>query len=211
MSKMIDLTGQTFGRLTVRERAENTKDGKASWKCICECGNEITVIGKDLRSGNTKSCGCYSREVASMKAKKHGYSKSRIHNIWLMMKQRCYNPKYPQFKDWGGRGITICDEWLGEHGAENFIKWAKENGYADNLEIDRKNNDGNYCPENCRWATRKEQANNKRCTHLITFNGKTQSIKQWAEEIGINYGTLISRIEDYGWSIEKALTTAVQK
>lgn len=211
MSKFIDLTGQKFNRLTVVERAENTKDGKASWKCICECGNEITVIGKDLRSGNTKSCGCYNRESASIRAKKHGYSKSRIHNIWLLMKQRCFNPQQPQFKDWGGRGITICDEWLGEHGAENFIKWSKENGYADNLEIDRINNDGNYCPENCRWTTRKEQANNKRCTHFITYNGKTQSIKQWAEEIGVNYDTLISRINKYHWNIEKALTTAVRK
>ena len=121
------------------------------------------------------------------------------------MKTRCGNPKHHEYHNYGGKGISVCDEWKGSFQA--FREWAIESGYADGLTIDRSDNEKNYCPENCRWATYKQQANNKTQNHLVTYNGKTQSIAQWAEELGINRVTLQARINRYGWDIEKAMTT----
>ena len=143
--------------------------------------------------------------------KKHGKSNERIFWVWRGMKLRCYVPSNNRYNRYGGRGIKVCDDWLGEHGAENFINWALQNGYADNLTIDRIDNDGNYEPSNCRWVTQKEQANNRRSNHILEFNGKKQTMKQWADELGIKYTTLKRRILAYHWSVEKALTTPTQK
>lgn len=204
--RLIDLTGQKFGRLTVTKRAEN-KNGRVAWLCVCECGNELITTTDNLRSGDTQSCGCYNKERTIQTHQKHGLRYKKLYAIHQSIKARCYNKNNKQYKDYGGRGIKVCDEWLGEHGAENFIKWALSNGYADNLTIDRVNNNKGYSPDNCRWATPKEQGNNTRRNHYITYNGETHTLSQWAEIKNIKRGTLNSRINKYHWEIERALCT----
>lgn len=204
MSKFIDLTGQKFGRLTVIERAEN-KGKHTVWKCKCECGNIIDVYSTHLNQGKSTSCGCLRVELIKERSTTHGKSKTRLNNIYNTMKQRCYNESNSCFYRYGARGITICDEW--ENSFKAFYAWSMANGYADNLTIDRIDNNKGYSPDNCRWATVKEQSNNRRNNHLITYNGKTQTMTQWAEELGINKSTLRSRINLYHWAIEKAFNT----
>ncbi len=163
MPALIDLTGQKFGRLTVIERHERPKERRsreAFWLCKCDCGNESTLSGYELRSGNTKSCGCYHKAITSKIHKKHGYCGTRLYRIYYKMKERCYKPSNDNYKYYGGLGITICDEWLNNFQA--FADWAMSHGYADNLTIDRINNEGNYEPSNCRWITIQEQQRNKR-------------------------------------------------
>ena len=153
-----DLTGLHFGRLTVLERVENDKHRKARWLCVCDCGEKTVVVGSDLQKGNTQSCGCFHKEsVAKILAKineSHGESRTRLYQTWGMMKQRCYNPKSQIYHRYGGRGITVCDEWRNDF--EAFREWALSHGYAEGLTIDRIDVDGNYCPENCQWLTRSE-------------------------------------------------------
>ena len=127
----------------------------------------------------------------------------RLYGIWLNMRRRCADSKQPNFSNYGGKGITVCDEWNGSY--KEFYNWAIANGYSDDLTLDRIDNKGNYEPSNCRWATWKEQQNNRSYNNLLTYNGKTQNVKQWAEEFGINYKTLWNRLFTYKWSVEKAL------
>lgn len=155
-----DITSQQFGKLKVISRVENDWLNNARWLCECDCGNEIIVLGYALRNKNTRSCGCLGRKSRINANTKHNLSDHRLHLIWDNMKQRCYNQKSPNFKYYGGRGIKICDEWLNNF--INFYNWSMNNKYAENLSIDRIDNDGNYEPSNCRWVTMKEQCNNKR-------------------------------------------------
>ena len=197
MGKFIDLTGQKYNRLTVIERASDYifKNGTRNtrWKCKCDCGNEVIVSTSHLRSGHTKSCGCYAKEVSIQNGlkKKHGLKDSRVYRIWSCMKTRCYNKKDEHFKDYGERGIVVCDEWKDDFQA--FYDWSMSHGYADNLTIDRIDVNGNYEPSNCRWVTQKEQSNNKRTTPFVTFNGVTKTLFEWSEITGIKYQTLFYR------------------
>lgn len=166
--KLIDLTGQKFHRLTVIKRhSENNKQNKPMWVCKCDCGQMIVVTGSDLKSGNTKSCGCWDKDVGRRKLTTHGYSKTRLYYIWSNMKDRCCNPNNKRYKDYGGRGIFVCDEWL--HDFVAFREWAYKNGYDDTAPfgqctIDRANNNDGYTPFNCVWSTLRQQAHNKRNT-----------------------------------------------
>jgi len=157
---LLDIRGQTFTRLTVIDRAANYKNGSARWRCRCECGNEVIAIGQKLRDGRVKSCGCYNRDVARQRMQTHGESSTRLFKIWGGMLNRCSNPRNRNWPNYGGRGIAVCAPWASSY--EAFRDWSVSNGYADNLSIDRINNDGDYEPSNCRWATVEVQSINKR-------------------------------------------------
>lgn len=205
--KVIDITGRRFGRLVVLQQAEQSQSGDIRWLCQCDCGKITTVRGSCLRSGHTQSCGCYQRERTGNANRRHGETDSRIHHEWAAIKARCYNPKNKRYNRYGGRGITLCPEW--RESFEAFRYWALANGYRDDLTIDRIDNDGNYCPENCRWATQKEQQNKRSNTKKVEYKGETRSLKQWAEKYGIRYATFYRRLRD-GWSFEDALTMPLQ-
>ena len=195
--RLIDLTGKKFGKLTVIERAEN-RGNETFWKCKCDCGNTKKINGSKLKNGHTKSCGCYKKEIShaykgnnSLINKTHGMSESRLYRIYKKMYRRCYKPQTKYYCNYGGRGIKICQEWLDDF--MNFYKWAMENGYSDELSIDRIDNNGNYEPNNCRWATRKEQANNTRKTVFLTYKGETKSASEWSKITGIRQDTITMR------------------
>ena len=206
MAKPIDLTGQRFGRLTVITRAGSTKHGQTMWICKCDCGRTATVRGDHLTRDATKSCGCYQKEWAKESATSHGDSDTRLYGTWRNMINRCKNPHVGGYPDYGARGIEVCEEW--KNSFEAFRDWALANGYRDDLTIERKDTNGNYCPENCCWATMKEQQNNRRNSHNLEYNGQVKTIAQWANHTGIAENTIRSRLK-YGWSIEKALTEPV--
>lgn len=207
MVPLIDLTGKKFGMLTVVGRAPNRK-GRTMWKCKCDCGNIVDVEASNLKSGHTTSCGCYWYErVPSINHEKnvrHGETKTRLHHIWANMRYRCNNPKCHQYDDYGGRGIKVCEEWSDY---EAFRDWALNNGYSDDLSVDRIDVDGDYEPSNCRWADNKTQSNNKRDSRKITYNGETHTIAEWSRITGISWVVIDYRIKS-GWSIEKTLTKA---
>ena len=201
MSKFIDITGKTFGNLTVIERLPNEKGGVVRWKCRCSCGKYTTVRSSNLKSGLVKSCGCL-KHIAPNKT--HGASKTRLYRIYASIKDRCYNPHAVAFHRYGGRGITMCEEW---HKFENFRRWALENGYRDGLTIERKNVDRNYEPDNCEWITLSQQAMNRSSNLKFTHNGKTQILSEWVKELGLSYSLIHNRIYRLGWDFERAIST----
>ena len=195
-SNFIDLTGQRFGRLTVVERAPDQvlSNGKhiVRWTCSCDCGNETAVLGENLRYGHTKSCGCLRADLLS-RPKKHALVGSKLYGVWAGMIQRCENPKQEHYKNYGGRGIRVCDEW---HDFRNF--WADmHDGYAEGLQIDRIDTDGNYEPGNCRWATRSVNMRNTRRARLAFVEPfGAISLRDLSDLTGIPFKTLCSRYRD---------------
>ena len=208
MPQAIDLTNQRFGKLVALKKVPS-KNHHTYWLCQCDCGNQKIIDGCRLRRGDTKSCGCLSIEQAKINFQKNFYthrqSKTRLYRIWKGMKNRCYNERTPKYKDYGMRGIRIYEEW---QNFEPFYDWAMNNGYQDDLTIDRIDVNGNYEPNNCRWIKSSLQARNRRNNHLLLFNGKTRGISEWAEIYNLKPLTLLARI-NRGWSIEKALNTKV--
>lgn len=209
MGNPIDLIGRRFGRLVVIDRAGKNRHREVVWRCRCDCDNECIVGCGNLRSGKTRSCGCLSADMARERNTSHGKYGTRLYNIWRNMKARCYRVSCQDFANYGGRGITMADDWKNQFRA--FYDWAMANGYHEALTIDRIDGNGNYCPENCRWSTPKEQANNLRTNRRIEFNGETHTISEWADTYGLKYHTLYARIVKKHWGIEEALTTPINR
>lgn len=198
----IDLTGQKKGRLFVVRPVRKEGIERLFYECLCDCGNTKIVGAQNLRRGLTQSCGCLHKDRTREASFKHGMSHTSIHNTWLSMIQRCTDPNCVAYKDYGGRGIKVCDEWKV---FENFFRdvgLPPQKG----MTLDRyPNNDGNYEPSNVRWATKKEQANNRRSSHFVSFQNETLTIAQWEDRYGLRRGALYSRLQR-GWTMERALT-----
>ena len=219
----IDMTGWKMwehgvpdSRLTVIRQVEDyvTPSGerKAQWLCKCNCKdeNEMSATGSSIKNGYTKSCGCLARERTSEARSKHRESidgETRLYRIWKGMLSRCNNANRKEYKNYGGRGIKVCDEW---RDYSIFKNWALQNGYNDNLTIERLNNNGNYEPSNCTWKTRKEQNNNRRSNHLIECNGETKNVNQWSIISGVCEATIRKRLLS-GWSAESAIFTKTNR
>ena len=203
--KSIDISNQVFGRWTVISRAQSDEKGQAQWLCRCECGNERVMKSILLRRGISRSCGCFKHDVTVERSTRHGHSSSKVvtptYHSWVGMTQRCGNPKNSHYNIYGGRGIKIYEPWL------KFANFLADMGEKPpGTSLDRIDSDGNYEPGNCRWATPTKQARNKRNNHNLTFHGKTYSIAEWAERLGIRAATINDRLSS-GWDIDKTLST----
>ena len=202
----MDYKGKRFGKWTVISETE----GHSKWYCECDCGTRRYVPRYTLLNGTSKSCGC-SRYTGSHsigeRTRKHGDFGTRLYGIWATMKRRCYNSNTKFYHDYGGRGITVCDEWQ-EY--IPFKEWALANGYEDSLTIDRIDVNGNYCPENCRWITQREQCYNTRKTRFVEYNGKNYTLKEISEITGLKIRTIRGRYER-GWTPEQIFSTELKK
>jgi hypothetical protein len=202
MGHFKDLTGKRYNRLVVLGIAYNKK-GQWFWNCKCDCGKEKILSSSRLNSGKTSSCGCLHIDVFRKNVYKHGKSKSLIYKVWRGIKSRCYNKNTECYHRYGGRGITMCQEWTGENGFQNFYDWSICNGYKEEvgkkrnkLTIDRIDNNGNYEPSNCHWVYDKEQQNNKSSNVFLSFNGQAKTIQQWADEYGLNYHFIKNKLKN---------------
>lgn len=197
--------GDRFGRLVIVGPAGVRKE-KTRWQCRCDCGVVVVVTQCNLRGGNTKSCGCFRREVKRTHGATTNRKRTAAYRVWGNMIQRCTNAKTAGFPDYGGRGIAVCKRW--RNSFEAFL--ADMGQPPKGMTLDRKNNDGPYSPGNCRWATHKEQSRNQRRNRLVSWRGQTQCVSAWAEECGISVKVLAGRLED-GWPVEAALTVPVSR
>lgn len=208
MSNFIDLIEQRFVRLLVIKQHGKNKDKRILWLCRCDCGNQTIVSGKLLRNNHTKSCGCLAKEGNNTT---HGHLRdgkvSSMYRSWAHMIGRCNNPNRKDYHYYGGRGIRVCDRWR-----NSFKNFLVDMGHppTDKHTLDRINNNKGYCTENCRWATMKEQCRNRRNNRLVTYQGKTQTLTDWAEETKIAYDTLRARL-NRGWSTERTLSKLTRK
>lgn len=206
MGKFEDLSGKRFGRLIVIRRTNDyvSPSGKhvVKWLCKCDCGNMVRTTSYQLKSGKTKSCGCYQKQMASYANKIHGLSKERLYYIWRDMRYRCQSPKQKEYCNYGARGISLCSDW------EDYLKfkeWALSHGYRDDLTIDRIDNEKGYYPENCRWATRAQQNRNMRRNNHVIYHGKDYIVAELARKAGINKSVFLNRIMNEGYTIEEAV------
>ena len=211
MSAKIDLTGMRFGRLTVLSQVGKTKRGSV-WLCQCDCGKTKKVNGAELRSGDTQSCGCLHKDAVTLWAshlnRKHGESRLPLYSCWRNMVKRCTDSHNRQFPNYGGRGITVCDEWRNSY--EEFRDWALQNGYSPNLQIDRIDNDMGYSPINCRFVNKVTNANNKSNNRVETYSGVTDTLANLCRAFGANYRNVSSRLR-LGYSIEEAFERPYRK
>lgn len=210
MRKRADIIGKTFHYLKVLRYDGRTKNKHLIVECACKCGKIFKTTSNSVLTGNTKSCGCWNDECRKMeKNLKHGFAKKkkveRLYRIWLNMKTRSCNntdKKNKSYINYAMRGISICDEW--KNSFDSFKDWAIQNGYSNNLTIDRIDNNGNYEPSNCRWVSLLTQANNRRSNHYIEYNGEKKSAMEWSRKYNIPYYLFKSRI-DRGWDFEKCI------
>lgn len=204
MAKTFNLVGQRFGRLLVLESVR-IRPRKIHWRCACDCGNTSTVWTAKLRNGNTQSCGCMRDEMASERKRTHAMSKSPEYRIWQSMKDRCGNPTSGGYRRYGGRGIKVCERWL-----ESFENFFSDMGKRPTRKhsINRINNDGNYDPDNCEWATGREQSRNTSRNRFLEMDGTRLTVADWSLKTGIRSGTIGARLK-YGWSVTRALTESV--
>ena len=216
MRKFKDLTGMRFGKLTVLEYTNKRNlNRNILWRCLCDCGNKIYVATSCLNSGHTKSCGCEKNNFVEMgkiggKFGKHHLSRTRLYKCYNHMINRCHNSSNIQYKDYGGRGITVCEEWKNDF--ISFYNWAMSNGYKDDLTIDRIDVNGNYEPSNCRWVNMQKQNNNRRNNHIIIYNGERKTLEEWSRILPINISSAELRYRIMNnWSIEKAFKTPVRR
>lgn len=194
--------GDKFGHWTViGDYKKSDSSYHREYLCECDCQNKTQryVDEQNLKRGNSTSCGCETIKTTKMHFIKHGDSGTRLFSIWSLMKQRCHNPNVDCFSRYGGRGIKVCKKWMNSY--ESFKEWALSHGYRDDLTIDRIDVNGNYCPENCRWATIKEQNNNRRSNVFITYNGEKHNTKEWSDITGIKAGTIRERYKK-GYPLE---------
>lgn len=200
-SKIKDVTGQRFGMLTAIKIAERNP---LKWECKCDCGNTCVVRANNLLHNKQKSCGCLSHKGNPI----HKQCYTRVYRIYAKIKRRCFAVDDPAYPRYGGRGITMCEEW--KKSFESFSSWAYSNGYKDGLSIDRIDNNGDYSPENCRWADIYCQANNKRNNILYSYNGETKTLAKWCKEKNMSYKVVWYRLSK-GWSFERAITKPVAR
>lgn len=181
--------GQRFGRFVVIESSSVSKHGERRWLCRCDCGTTKTVPGSALRAGKVRSCGCLKRENNTRRI--HGGRRTKLYEVFKTMHRRCEKPTSNRYAYYGGRGISVCDEWSD---FESFRNWAYANGYGEGLTLDRIDNNGNYSPDNCRWATMKEQSNNRRNSVIVEIDGVRKTVAEWSDVSGISPYTLYSRV-----------------
>lgn len=199
------MTGKEFGCWTVMGRAGKAKGGEPTWLCKCKCGKRKEVRGISLKSGKSKSCGCGILKWRNYKSReREAEQRKKLYEVWKGVRRRTCDEKLEQYRNYGGRGIGICEEWKKDF--EAFFKWAMENGYEEGLSIDRKDNEKGYFPDNCRWATRKEQGNNTRRNKLITYGGETHTVTEWEDILHLGRNTLKMRLYK-GWNLESAIET----
>ena len=199
--------GDKYNKLTAIRFDHKDKWGQQYWLFKCDCGNKKVIKASNVKGNYVKSCGCLRKENIiryGKKSKTHGMTHTREYKSWQAMKDRCYNKNYPHYKDYGGRGIKVCNHW--RNSFENFYKDMSKR--PKNTSLDRIDNNKGYYKKNCHWATTKEQANNRRNNRLLTFNNKTMTIAQWTSKTNLKYAILYTRLKK-GWSIEKTLTTLV--
>lgn len=201
MKHGFDITGMKSGRLTALHKDGHDKYGHPLWLCECECGDTARVLTASILHNKTKSCGCYYADTRHEVAKTHGSTYTRLYKIWAGIHRRCDNPNSKDWKYYGGKGVSVCDEWKDYR---NFEKWAIESGYSDALSIDRIDSNHDYCPENCRWADKYQQMNNTSKNHFITINGETHTIAEWSRIRGISLSTIFYRLKA-GWDEDLAI------
>lgn len=201
---MKNLTGQRFGRLVALAPVRLTPK-RTGWECICDCGNIVISETNKLTSGHTHSCSCLQKDTVANNRRIHGMTRTRTYRIWQLMRDRCKNPKNPNYKNYGGRGITVCRRWSGANGFPSFF--ADMGEILEPFTIERIDNDKGYSPNNCKLATKEEQANNTRQNIHFTHNGKTKTLAQWVKSDGVvSYGATLRRLS-LGWTFEDALIT----
>lgn len=215
MRRVLDLTGQRFGKLVAIKCVGQDKHKNALWMCKCDCGRTKTVASRSLVGGSTKSCGCLEtgKFINSIGKQMHGCSGDRLYRVWGGMRNRCYDKNRREYPNYGGRGIRVCDEWLHDFAA--FRDWAYANGYDPSLpgsecSIDRIDVDGDYCPSNCRWVPMSVQSFNKQNTVSVVYKGEALTLVEASRLFGVIPGTISARIKR-GWSAERAIETPARR